>query len=213
MSAHDPGAKTKAVISGHTGGEGGGIDAHAGTGGVDAGWAARAPRMDGGMGSPRAAPRWGRSTLSEAHTNGARSMPGLLRELSVESGNLVRQEVELAKAEMREKLAVFQHGMASIAIGGAVLLCALLTGMWAVNMGLTALLTQVGMDLSIAAWLSPLILTVALGAIGMGMIAQGRRTMGSEGLAPRATRETLEEDARWARAKVHEVKEEMIHGR
>ena len=211
MSAPDP--RARAVISGHTGGEGGGIDVHAGAGGVGAGSAARAPRMDGGMGSPRAAPRWGRSTLSEAHTNGSRSMPALLRELSVESGNLVRQEVALAKAELREKLAVFQEGMTSMAIGGGVLLCALLTGLWAVNMGLTALLTQAGMDLAIAAWLSPLILTFTLGAIGLGTISKGRKTMGGEGLAPRATRETLEEDARWARTKVHEVKEEMIHGR
>ena len=61
--------------------------------------------------------------------------------------------------------------------------------------------------------LSPLILTVVLAAIGWGMVAQGKKTMASEGLAPRATRETLQEDARWARGKVHEVKEEMIHGR
>jgi hypothetical protein len=45
------------------------------------------------------------------------------------------------------------------------------------------------------------------------MIGRGKRTMASEGLAPRATRETLREDARWARSKAREVKEEMIHGR
>jgi hypothetical protein len=45
------------------------------------------------------------------------------------------------------------------------------------------------------------------------MMRTGRKTMASEGLAPRVTRETLKEDARWARGKAREVKEEMIHGR
>jgi hypothetical protein len=205
MSARD--ARTRGVISGHTGGEGGGIDVHAGARGDGTG-PARAPRLDGGIGSPR----WGESTLGDGHANGSRSMPALLRELSIESGNLVRQEVELAKVELREKLAVLQRGMVGMAIGGALLVCALVTALWAVNIGLTWLLAQM-LGLAVAAWLSPLILAVTLGALGWGMIGKGKRTMAREGLAPRATRETLREDARWARTKAHEVKEEMVHGR
>jgi hypothetical protein len=163
-------------------------------------------------GRPEAAtPRWGQSSAESAE-NGARSMPDLLRQLSGESGNLVRQEVALAKAEMREKLAVFMRSMASIAIGGALLLAALMTGLWALNMGLTSLLAQ-AMDLEIAAWLSPLILTIALGAAGWMMIGRGKSAMADEGLTPRATKETLKEDTRWAQTKAREVKEEMTHGR
>jgi hypothetical protein len=147
------------------------------------------------------------------HTNGdGRSMADLFRQLSTDSGNLVRQEVELAKAEMREKLGVYQRSMVSIGIGSALLLAALLTGLWALNTGLTALLAQV-MDLEIAVWLSPLILTVALAAIGWGMVRGGRERMAAEGLVPRRTTTALREDKRWAREKVHVFKEELTHGR
>ena len=202
MSAKDP--HTQSRITGHTGANGGGIDAH-GYG------RARAPRMDGGMGSA-GAPRWGESSLSQSESEVSRSMGMLLRELSTESGNLVRQEVELAKAELREKVGVLQRSAVTMAIGGGLLLAALLTGLWALNMGLTSLLAQM-MDLEIAAWLSPLLLTVALGAVGWSMVAKGKEALAREGLAPRETTATLKEDARWARTKAHEVKEEMIHGR
>src|SRR5690606_16190095 len=155
----------------------------------------------------------GRTLLTETGIpQNGRTMTGLLRELSIESGTLVRQEIALAKAEMREKMDVFQQSMVSMGIGGVLLLAALLTGLWAVNMGLTALLTQV-MGVEIAVWLSPLILTVALAAIGWGMIKGGKEKMAQEGIAPRRTASTLEEDKRWAQSKLHEVKEEITHGR
>lgn len=141
-----------------------------------------------------------------------RSMVDLLRELSSESGNLVRQEVELAKAEMREKMTVYTRGMVTMAIGGALLLAALLTALWALNTGLTSLLTQV-MGLDLAIWLSPLILTLALAGIGWTLIRGARERMTHEGLMPRRTRETLREDRLWAESKAHEIKEGVSHGR
>jgi uncharacterized membrane protein YqjE len=136
----------------------------------------------------------------------------LLRQLSSETVSLVRQELELAKAEMREKAEVYQRSMVSIGIGAALLLAALLTGLWALNSGLTTLLAQV-MDLEIAIWLSPLVLTIALAAIGWAMIRGANERMKGEGLVPRQTTDTLREDSRWAKEKVHEIKEEVRHGR
>lgn len=141
-----------------------------------------------------------------------RSIVELLKELSGDSGTLVRQEVELAKAEMREKLDVFQKSMISMAIGGAFLLAALLTGLWAVNQGLTALLAQFT-SLELAVWLAPLLLTVVLGAIGWGIAKGAKEEMASEGIKPQQSTDSLREDRRWAREKVQEVKEEMTHGR
>ena len=146
-------------------------------------------------------------------TNGdGRSVVELLRQLSTESGTLVRQEVELAKAEMREKMGVFQQSMASIGIGSALLVAALLIGLWALNAGFTALLAQM-LPLGVAVWLSPLILTVALAAIGWSLIQKGKTRMAEEGLVPRRTTSTLKDDKRWAEAKMHEIKEELRHGR
>ena len=141
-----------------------------------------------------------------------RSITDLFRELSSESGDLVRKEVELAKAELNEKMSIFGRGVVSMGIGGALLLCALLTGLWALNGGLTALLAQF-LALDIAVWLSPLILTLCLGIGGWMMISGAKERMAREGLSMRRTRETLMADKRWAQAKVTEVKEEVTHVR
>ncbi len=139
------------------------------------------------------------------------SVTELLRQLSTETVSLVRQELELAKAEMREKMDVYQQSMVSIGIGAALLLAALLTALWALNSGLTALLAQ-GMDLDVAVWLSPLLLTVALAAIGWTMVSRAKARMQGEGLVPRRTTSSLREDSRWAKGKAQELKEEIRHG-
>ena len=69
------------------------------------------------------------------------------------------------------------------------------------------------MELTLAVWLSPLILTIALAGIGWTMIRGARERVAHEGLVPRRTTTTLKEDTRWAQAKVHEIKEEISHGR
>ena len=137
-----------------------------------------------------------------------RSVAHLLRELSGEAADLARLEIELAKTEMYEKVEVFQRGTRSMIIGGAVLLAGLLSGLWAVNLGLTALLAQF-MDVELAVWISPLILAVVFGAIGWGLIEGGRHRMSEEGFMPTRTRESLREDRDWARRKAQDVKEEM----
>ena len=141
-----------------------------------------------------------------------RSVADLLRDLSTETVSLVRQELDLAKAEMREKAEVYQRSSIAMGAGAALLLAALLTGLWALNTGLTALLAQ-SMDLDIAVWLSPLILTVVLGMIGWGLIRGATSRMKDEGLTPRRTTTALRDDKRWAQRKAHEIKEEMTHGR
>ena len=137
-----------------------------------------------------------------------RSVPALFRELSGEVADLARLEVELAKAEMNEKLDHFQRNMVKVTIGGMVMLGALLILTWAVNLALTALLAQ-WVAVEIAVWLSPLILASVLAIVGWSMLQGGRRAMRREGLAPRQTRETLEEDRRWAEDKARQIEQEM----
>jgi hypothetical protein len=135
----------------------------------------------------------------------------LLRELSSEATDLARLELELAKTEMYEKVDVFQRGTKSMIIGGALLLAGLLTGLWALNLGFTALLAQF-LEVEMAVWLSPLILAVVLGAIGWGTIEGARHRMSEEGIAPTRTRESLREDREWARRKAHDVKQDLQEG-
>ena len=141
-----------------------------------------------------------------------RSVADLLRELSTETVELIQQELALAKAEMRRKVDVYQRTTLSMGIGAILLVAALLTALWAVNLGLTALLAQ-WMDLDVAVWLSPLLLSFALAAIGWGMIKAAKERFGDEGLAPRQTTDALREDARWAKEKMHDIKEDIAHAR
>lgn len=130
-----------------------------------------------------------------------RSIASLVKELGTDSGRLVREEIALAKAEMREKMDVYRRGTARMAIGGSLLMAAALVVLVAVNRGLTALLAQ-WMDLELAVWIAPLILAVVFGLIGWSLVRRAKEEMADEGLAPRSTMETLREEKRW-------VQEEM----
>ncbi len=136
-----------------------------------------------------------------------RSVPHLLRELSSEGADLVRNEIALARAEMEEKLGRFRSATTSMAVGGVLLLAALLTLLWAANIGLTALLVQ-WMEPDIAAWLSPLILATALGLIGYAMVRSGRHEVSEEGLTPHRTADSLKEDGRWVRRRARQTRED-----
>lgn len=134
-----------------------------------------------------------------------RSVGDLIRELGSESTRLVREEVELAKAEMREKLDVYEKNVVKMLLGGALLLGAFAVLLVAVNRGLTALLGQF-MAVDIAVWLAPLILAVVFGLIGWGMVKGAQRAMGREGVAPKRTLDTLREEKDWAKREVKEIR-------
>lgn len=134
-------------------------------------------------------------------TTDERSIPDLLRELSREAGNLVRGEVALAKAEVREKVDVYRTNLTGIAIGGVLLLAAVLLLVAAVNRGLTALLEGM-VGLETAVWLAPLILAAIVAAIGASLLKGAIGRIRAEGLKPHDTIATLKDDARWIERKV-----------
>lgn len=133
-----------------------------------------------------------------------RSIGDLIRELADEGRTLLRSEVSLVKAELNEKVHVYEKNTSRIAIGGALLLAALFFALWAVNMGVTALLTLFVAE-EIAVWLAPLIIAVILGFVGRSMVKGGTEEIRHEGIVPERTANTLRDDARWA-------KEQVKHG-
>lgn len=146
--------------------------------------------------------RWTETSMRDgAGLEDNRTLGSLIKELSDDSTRLLRQEIELAKAEMREKLHVYKANMTKMVIGGALLVAALFGILITVNHGLTALLDQF-MDLSIAYWLAPLIITVVIGLIGRSMVASAKANMSSEGIVPRATIDSLKGEKQWIEEKV-----------
>src|SRR5918993_202034 len=118
-----------------------------------------------------------------------RSIGDLIAELSRETGQLVRKEVELATTEMTAKAKKAGADAAMIAAGGALLHAALLVLLAAFVIGLA----QVG----VTPWLSALIVGVLTAGIGYLLVNRGRASMRTTSLAPTQTLESIKETATW----------------
>ena len=124
-------------------------------------------------------------------TTDDRSTGELLKELSQQTSTLVRQELDLAKAEMSEKGK--QAGMGAGMFGGAGLF-----GLLAM-IALTACLIML-LDRAMVDWLAALVVTAAYAAIAGVLALQGRNKVREAAPAvPEQTRDTLKEDAEWAK--------------
>jgi len=115
----------------------------------------------------------------------------LLKELASETTTLVKQELELAKAEMREKGRKAGPGFGLIGAAGAVALLA--AG------ALTAFLV-LALDEVMPNWLAALIVALVYGLIAVLLYVQGKGKVDDVGSpAPRQTIETVKEDVEWAK--------------
>jgi uncharacterized membrane protein YqjE len=113
----------------------------------------------------------------------------LVRELSAQASRLVRQEVELAKAEMTEKGK--KAGIGVGMLGGAAVACLLMLG------SLTACLI-VALALALSAWAAALVVTALWGVIAGVLVLQGRARLEEMGKpVPEKTVETVKEDVQW----------------
>lgn len=129
------------------------------------------------------------------------SIGQLLRDLVHDVRDLTRGEIDLLKAELRERFGRLEKAMMLFAVGGAVALAAALTLLYALNMGLTALFTLF-LPVSVAVWLAPLTLAAVFGVAGAVVLGRGAKVMRETDWAPTRTRQTLEEDKRWLKSKV-----------
>jgi uncharacterized membrane protein YqjE len=117
----------------------------------------------------------------------------LLKELSTQTSTLVRQELELAKAEMAEKGK--QAGLGAGMFGGAGLFGLLALGALT-TCAIAALATA--MDL----WLAALIVTVVYAVIAGVLALVGRqKTREATPPAPEQAIESTKEDVQWAKSR------------
>ena len=118
-----------------------------------------------------------------------RSLGELLAELSRETGQLVRKEVELATSEMTAKARRAGAAVAVAAAGGALVHAGLLVLLAAIVIGLA----QVGMP----AWLSALIVALVTMIVGYVLINKGLAQLRRTSVAPTQAIESLKETATW----------------
>ena len=122
-----------------------------------------------------------------------RPVGDLVKQLAGQTSTLVRQELDLAKAELSEKGRVAGQGAGMF--GGASVVGLMAAG------ALTACLI-LALDKAMAAWLAALIVTVVLGAVAAVLALQGRnRLRAAAPPVPQQTVETVKEDVEWAKTR------------
>ena len=114
---------------------------------------------------------------------------GLFSQLMNDTSELVRGEVSLARAEMRESVNDAKTGLISLVAGAVVLLAGLPVLMIALAYGITAL---TGLSLG---W-SLLLVGLVFSVIGAIMLKTAASKMSAENLAPTRTAEALSKDGR-----------------
>lgn len=134
-----------------------------------------------------------------------RSLGSLIKELGDEGSRLIREEVQLAKTELREKFEVYERNTMKMAVGGVMLLGAFFVLLVAVNRGLTVLLGEF-MAAEMAVWIAPLILAFVAGVTGWGMTRNAQSEMKREGFTPTKTMRTLREEKNWVQQQAREVR-------
>jgi uncharacterized membrane protein YqjE len=117
----------------------------------------------------------------------------LLKELSEHTTTLVKQEIELAKAELGEKGK--KAGIGAGMFGGAGLL-----GVFAFAALTTCILAA--LDTAMPLWLAALIVAVVYGAIAGVLALQGRNKVQEAGPpVPEQATESVKEDMQWAKTR------------
>ena len=137
-----------------------------------------------------------------SETAQSNSIIGLLRELKDEAATLVRQQVTLAKVELKENVARVGGHVAQIAVGGVVTLLGSIVLLIGVGHLVEMLLIRAGLSEEAARWLGPTIVGVIVAIIGWVMLARARKALADDPIAPRKTVETLKEDQTWAQNKL-----------
>jgi hypothetical protein len=126
-----------------------------------------------------------------------RSIGELLAQLSQETAELVRREVQLAEAEMTQKAYRAGKNAGFVAAGGAVAYAGLL----AIVAGMIMLLGR-----SRRPWLSAFFVGLSVAGVGSLLVLKGLEALRQEGVVPRETVETMEENREWLKDRADQTR-------
>src|SRR5215217_251428 len=121
-------------------------------------------------------------------------LPELLKQLSEQTTRLVRQEIELAKAELTQKGKQAGAGAGLFGTAGAIGLAAL---------GALTACFILALNAVMPAWLAALIVAMVYGIIAFVLVKQGQARMKrATPPVPEQTIETVKEDVEWAKTQM-----------
>jgi hypothetical protein len=130
-----------------------------------------------------------------------RGVAELFGQLSQDMTMLVRQEVQLARAEMSEKVSRLTANLVSVVAGGFVAYVGTLALVAALILALNDLA-------SISPWVSALIVGAVFAIAGYAMLRRGLGEIKRVDLAPRRTVENIKDDVQAIRNDVQWAKEQ-----
>ena len=139
-------------------------------------------------------------TAPTGSTGGEPSLGELFRRLTTDTGELVRQEISLARAEVRQVGDTLARDGTKLGIAAGLALCGALA--------VTAFLVIALGDLLNNYWLGALIVGVVLLAVG-SVLAKNAIADVKRRAVPEQTLGSLREDAAWAKQEAREVKREL----
>lgn len=121
------------------------------------------------------------------------SVGRLLGNLARDTGALIRQEVQLASAEMSEKAKTAANNLALIAVGSLMALASLLALMTAATVALAMLLPL---------WGAALVVGALVGGASYALLHKGVAAVGRIRPLPARTIETLKQNVNWVKEEV-----------
>jgi uncharacterized membrane protein YqjE len=125
----------------------------------------------------------------------------LVKQLAQDSATLVRQEITLAKAELRQNAKSVARDVAMIAVGAVL---AAVGGLVLVAF-LVILLGSVLANY----WLGALIVGALFVIVGGALVAANLKKLQKEEVAPTRTIETLKEDKQWVQSEIEQARREL----
>lgn len=127
-----------------------------------------------------------------------RSAGDLAHQLSEQASRLIRQEMQLARLEMTEKISKMGRNAVYIAIGAALGYAGLLALVQAAINGLgTGIWRYENSWLWLAVWLAPLVIGLVVAGIGYAFIQKGLSALKKESIVPEKTLDTMRENKQW----------------
>jgi uncharacterized membrane protein YqjE len=130
------------------------------------------------------------------------SLGDLFKQLTTDTGDLIRQEARLARTEIWEAGTTLVRDAAKVGIAVALALAGALAVAAFLVVGLGALLDG-------RYWLSALLVGIAFLAGGGVLARNAVEDVKRRGLKPNETVDTLREDAVWAKREARELKREL----
>jgi len=133
--------------------------------------------------------------------NGDPNIADLLRQLKDDTTALVREEVNLATTEAKEKLKVAGRNAGIIGAGALLAYSGLLLILMSLGYLLREVFLNAGMSVAIATFLGFLIIGAVVAGIAAAMILKALKTLRNDSLAPQRTTRSLREDKEWVQRK------------